>query len=152
MRNPPVLVRPPEPRPQGARQDNDQHQATATTQSAAKTVGPAPSGFNYALWGKVGVFSGAGIAALGGVFTYMASKAADDYKGAADAKGLRDAKGNFNTYNGTAVGCYIAGGAIAATGAVLWILSAGEQPKGQATMIQPVVAPGAGGIVVMGSW
>ncbi|MBI5525876.1 MAG: hypothetical protein HY897_06035 [Deltaproteobacteria bacterium] len=123
--------------------------------SVAKAIEPiAPSGFDYALWGKVGVFSGVEVAALGGVFTYMASKASDDYKGAADAKGLRDAKGNFDTYNGAALGCYIAGGAAAATGAVLWILSATEHRStaGHEVTISPVAGPGYGAVMAVGRW
>jgi TolB-like protein len=82
-------------------------------------------------------FSGVGIAAIGGVMTFLASKAADDYRTATTPKGMGDADGRRGNYNGAAIGMYAVGGAAAVTGVVLWCVGAAGKTK--TAVVVPVV-------------
>ena len=61
----------------------------------------------YRLWGHVGIWGGLGVVALGGGFTALAKKAADDYNTGKDIAGT---KSNIDNYDATAVTCYVLSG------------------------------------------
>ncbi len=81
----------------------------------------------YKLWGHVTFWSGLGIAALGGAFTGLAFSAKQKADDATTSKEISDAESEMNTYNTIAITSYITGGALMATGIVLWILSPGDE-------------------------
>jgi hypothetical protein len=123
----------PGPRPPGARQDNDQKQNQPEGVGAARagrgppvfdtTKAIEPAGFDYRFWGKVGVFGGAGVVVVGGVFSFLSVKSSDDFQSAADPAEMKDGKDKARLYGDVALGSYLAGGALAAGGAVLWMIA-----------------------------
>ena len=64
------------------------------------TVEPVPSRSDptgatvdrYALWGKVGVFGGLGVGAIGGLFSVLAKQSADDYRKGLSATSMQDSR------------------------------------------------------------
>ncbi|MBI5525843.1 MAG: hypothetical protein HY897_05870 [Deltaproteobacteria bacterium] len=117
---------------------------------SARTEVSAPM-HPYALWGHVSFWSGLGVAAIGGVMTGLASSANNDYKSGKDPSGAWDA---VDRYNAFAVTGYSIGGALMATGVVLWILSPGDdaRAKGQKISVKPVLGDRIGGLVLDGRW
>ena len=117
--------------------------AAAATQ--ARTASP------YRLWGHVGVWGGLCSALLGGGFTALAKKGADDYNSGRDPAG---AKGDIGTFNALAVTGYVLGGALAAAGVTLWILDPGDEAwaKGHSVSVAPAAAPGSVGLSLAGRW
>ena len=95
---------------------------------------------------------GVGVAAIGGVFSFLSSKAADDYKNAKTPQEVVDADQNRKVYNGVSIGCYVVGGAAAITGAVLWGLDATGKLKKNSLSIAPIINPAGGGIAIGGQW
>ena len=76
----------------------------------------------YKKYGYVTFFTGLGLAAFGGLATWQASEAANDYKsGNWDAK---DRNGGWTAAMGVGYGV---GGALMVTGIVLWALSPGDE-------------------------
>ena len=118
---------------------------------AKKTV--EPSGFDptgaavdrYKLWGMVG---SAGVLVAGGLFSVLAKQGADDYLSATDPKAMKDSYDKAHIYGNVALGSYIAGGAIAVTGAVLWIYSSSRGKMA----IAPAVGSGGVSVYVTGGW
>ena len=121
--------------------------AKAGAQTAARTVEPVPPGFNYNLWGKVGVFGGAGVVLLGGVSSILAKQSADEFESTKDPKAMKDSFDRANTWSNVALGSYIAGGALAATGAVLWMMA----PAGKAAVIPAATRDGVS-LMLVGGW
>jgi TolB-like protein len=93
--------------------------------------------------GQITLFSGVGVVALGGVFTYLASKEADDYKKGSSPEKMRDAENWRKNYNGLAIGFYALGGAAVVTGTVLWVVGALEKKKPTALIVPVVDRDGA---------
>lgn len=58
---------------------------------------------------------------MGGVFSVLAKQSADGYQHAAEPKAMKDDYDKSKTCGNVALGSYIAGGAVAVTGAVLWV-------------------------------
>ena len=128
--------------------------ADAGAQHAAPSVSAVvapPPGFDKKLWGQVGVYSGIGLAALGGVSWALAKKAADDYMAAGSQGAMDDLASKNSTYNALKLTGFIAGGLVAATGGVLWYMGANEKP-GTALNVTPVLTPGGAAIQVGGGW
>ncbi len=96
---------------------------------------PPMSTLNKAAFGTF--FSGVGLVALGGIGHWQMDKAKSD-----GAAGDPDAEDSFNTWKGVAATGYAIGGALMATGAVLWILDAsGKKKDGGKTAFQFGVSP-----------
>ena len=118
-----------------------------------KTVEPSPGPpMNpYRLWGHVGVWGGLTVVALGGGFTALAKKAADDYNTGKDIAG---AKSNINNYDAAAVTCYVLGAGMVATGVVLWVLDPGDEKwaKEHRVSFVPTLDDGRVGFAVSGGW
>ena len=122
------------------------------TPSTSWAVPEAGSQMNpYRLWGHVGVWGGVAIIGLGGLFTALASKAADDYSRGDSHFGSKD---DMSTYNAAAVTGYILGGTMVATGVVLWMLDPGDEKraKGQRVSLSYTLEQGRVGLVVRGGW
>lgn len=121
--------------------------AKSGTQATLKIVEPELSGFDYALWGKVGVFSGAGVVLLGGVSSVLAKQSSDEFESTKDPKTMKDSYDKANTWSNVALGSYIAGGALAATGAVLWMMA----PAGKAAVVPAANRDGVS-LMLVGGW
>lgn len=102
--------------------------AAAADAVVTKPAPPPPSMNNYRLWGHVAFWSGLAIAGFGGVSTFMAKQAADDYQAGNNAA---DAEARNRTWGSLAVTGFAVGGLAMATGAVLWILDPGSAGRGQ---------------------
>ena len=96
----------------------------------------------YDKWGHVAFWSGLGLAAFGGVSTYMAYDSAGDNK----AGDFGDASAN-RTWSGLAITGYSLGAAAMITGVVLWVLAPDEP---QTTNL--AAAPTEDGEGVMVQW
>ena len=86
---------------------------------------------------------------LGGVFSVVQKQGVDDYQNAKDPNALKDGRDKARLYGNVALGSYIAGGAIAATGAVLWIYSS---VAGGRVTVAPAAGPGGVSINLSGGW
>jgi TolB-like protein len=104
----------------------------------------------YEPWGMAGTFGGAAILLVGGVFSAVQKQSVDGYQSAKDPNALKDARDKAGLYGNVALGCYIAGGAIAATGAVLWIYSS-TVSTGKVALV-PSAGPGSAALVLLGGW
>jgi len=82
-----------------------------------KTAG----GLDAVQWGHVSFWCGTGLAGFGGLSLYLAKVAADDYN---SGKGGPDAKTRSEIWSAASITGFSLGGALMATGAVLWILDA----------------------------
>ena len=97
----------------------------------------------YSTWGHVSFWSGAGLAAFGGLALWQAQVAADDY----GQNGSSAAADRNDLWNGLAPAGFALGGALLATGVILWLLDSDEEPA------VSVSADGAGlGLMVLGRW
>jgi len=108
-------------------------------------------------WGVGLTFSGVAVAGLGGVFTYLASSAADDYHRGVSPQEMESADSKRQTYNGLAIAGYSVGGAMLATGVVLWIVGATDnKTKSKVALsgltLTPVFTPDTAMISVGGGW
>jgi len=97
-------------------------------------------------------FPGLALAALGGVGQWQMGVAKDDYEG-----GDQDAKSRHDTWKGVTVAGYGVGGALVATGIVLWIVDAVKAKGEAAPEASPVSAacsplPGGASAQVMFTW
>jgi len=108
----------------------------------------------YKKYGYVTFFTGAGLMALGGVATWQAKEAADDYHNAATAGAARDARSANNAWSGAAIAGYTLGGALMVTGIVLWALSPGDEAWWKEHQVSAGPAANGQGAVVMlgGRW
>jgi hypothetical protein len=102
----------------------------------------------YKLAGHATFWPGLAVAGLGGVFTMMASKSADQYGRTLEGKNT------VAMYNGLAVTNYAIGGAAMVTGIILWALSPGDEAwaKKHNVSVAPVYGPEGSGVVLGGSW
>jgi hypothetical protein len=78
----------------------------------------------YSTWGHVSFWSGAGLAAFGGLALWQAQVAADDY----GQNGSSAAADRNDLWNGLAPAGFALGGALLATGVILWLLDSDEEP------------------------
>ncbi|MBI5525067.1 MAG: hypothetical protein HY897_01955 [Deltaproteobacteria bacterium] len=135
--------------PPGARVGAPEAKRSAPVATAA--VVPGPGAFDKKLWGQVGVYSGVGFAALGGIFAALAKKTGDDYKAAGSQAEMDDLASKNGLYNTMSLSGFVAGGVLAATGGVLWYIGGTEKPAA-ALMIVPAVTPGNVSLEVGGAW
>ena len=118
---------------------------------SATAVVPPPPGFDKRFWGMTGTFTGLGVMAVGGVFAGLSKKTSSDYASAGSAAELDDLASKNGTYNTLAIACLAAGGAVAATGGVLWYLGSDDKPVA-AVRVTPVLTPGAAALRIGGAW
>jgi hypothetical protein len=102
----------------------------------------------YKLAGHATFWPGLALAGLGGAFTALASKSADQYGRTLEGKG------DVALYNGLAVTGYALGGAAIVTGIVLWALSPGDEAwaKKHKVSVAPIFGPGVAGAGIGGGW
>jgi len=79
----------------------------------------------YSRWGHITFWTGVGAAAFGAVSGILASSAGDDYQA-----GDLGAYDRSVTLSGCMYSGLAAGGALMATGIILWALDSGEEPSG----------------------
>ena len=105
----------------------------------------------YKLWGHVGVWGGLAVVGLGGLFSGLSSKAADDYNLGKDHSSAKD---NIGTYNSLAVTGYVIGGVLLATGVTLWVLSPGDEAwaKENRVTFSPTFDETGVGLQIAGGW
>ena len=97
----------------------------------------------YSTWGHVSFWSGAGLAAFGGLALWQAQVAADDY----GRDGSSAAADRNDLWNGLGGAGFALGGALLATGVILWLLDPDEGPA------VSVSVDGSGpGLMVLGRW
>jgi TolB-like protein len=112
----------------------------------------APGGrVDKKFWGMTGTCAGAGVVVLGGVFSVLAKKAGDDYRAGETTTAMEDLASKNDTYSKLAITAYVAGGALAATGGVLWYLGANEE-KGKSVRVFPLFDGTTPGVSVGGNW
>jgi TolB-like protein len=102
----------------------------------------------YKLAGHATFWPGLALAGLGGAFTALASKSADQYGRTLEGKG------DVSLYNGLAVTGYALGGAAIVAGIVLWALSPGDEAwaKKHKVSVAPSCDPSGCGLSVGGAW
>jgi TolB-like protein len=106
--------------------------AEARGDLGVKEVAPAEDqASQYRLLGQVATFGGLGVAVLGGMFSALAKKSADDYRKGPDSQTMQTDLGKMELLNKFAIGSYILGGVLTVGGIVLWgsNLDAGAAPK-----------------------
>lgn len=100
-------------------------------------------------WGHVTFWSGLGLSALGGVAIWQAERASDNWV----ASGSSTYADSHRTWNGVAYTAFGLGGALLVTGAVLWIMDAGEPVSDGAIVSGGPTPDGHGfGLSVGGRW
>ena len=111
-------------------------------------------GNTYKKYGYVTFFSGIGLAALGGVATWISSQKADDYHHAKTSAEMNSAKNEGETWMGVAYSSYAVGGALIATGITLWVLSAKNKEASDKPQVAfgPIPNGSGGVLVVNGRW
>jgi hypothetical protein len=133
--------------------------ANATLWAPAAHHGPKPMVLRNCGIGLTA--TGAGVAAIGGVMTYLATTARDDMKNAEDSRGINAARSKLDDYNGAAVAMYSVGGAALVTGVVLWVVGAVDLknvgarhavPAVSSVNVAPIFGPGFGGLSLGGEW
>ena len=77
----------------------------------------------YTKYGYVTFFSGVGLATFGSVAIAIAHQKAEEYQDATTINAAKDARNANRAWSGATVASYTIGGALMATGIVLWILS-----------------------------
>jgi len=125
-----------------------------TGAAPAVETGPSYPANPYKLWGHASFWPG--LALVGGSVAtgVLARKAKDDANGAASPKALAAAEDRMDTYNGLTVAGAVLGGALVVTGAVLWILSPGDEAwaRGHGLAIAPVAHAHGAGLVARWSF
>ena len=103
----------------------------------------------YKLYGHVCFWTGLGLAAFGGVATFMSFAKAADYNEKLDG----GAKSASQGWMGAAWAGYGIGGALMITGAVLWGLSPGDKAWAEQNAVGLAPTPDGGGMIsVSGRW
>jgi len=125
--------------------------ATAAPVAVAKVASGPPGAFDKKFWGQVGVYSGIGFVALGGISWALAKKAGDDFKAAGSQSVMEDIASQNDTYNAMKLTGFIVGGLLAATGGVLWYMGANEKTS-SALNVTPVLTPNVAALQVGGTW
>ncbi|RJO65156.1 MAG: PEGA domain-containing protein [Myxococcales bacterium] len=118
----------------------------ALTLAAEKPMHP------YTMWGHIAFWPGLALAAFGGVATWQAKAAADDYNAATAPDAAKDAEAANTRWTGGAIAGYVLGGALMATGATLWILGAQADDGGAAVSAGPTPDGSGAGVFVGGRW
>lgn len=97
----------------------------------------------HAAWGHVAFWSGAGLAAFGGLALWQAQAAADDY----GRSGSSSAADRNELWNGLGAAGFALGGTLLATGVILWLLGTDDEAGVS-------VSPDGPGLVfsVLGRW
>jgi len=106
------------------------------------------------------LFSGVGVVAIGGVFQGLSVKAHNDANSEKDPQKMADQLSRMDTYKSVAIAGYATGGALAVTGAVLWIYGAvSKPPKSKEPVkakvsyfVTPAISGDAVGIGLSGNW
>lgn len=111
----------------------------------------------YKLYGHVTFWSGLGIVALGGVFTGLSSAKMSEHDDKIDkgqVKAAQNAMDSSKSYSAAAISMYTIGGAAMVTGAILWILSPGDEAWAREHMISAGPTPAGDGALVLlsGRW
>jgi hypothetical protein len=99
------------------------------------------------------ITGGAGVAALvtGGIFSYLVSSAKQEAEDNASNKIYDPAlQSRGKSYETAQWVCYGIGGALVATGVVLYALGARKRSQASSVAVIPSVAPGQGGVLVRG--
>jgi hypothetical protein len=102
----------------------------------------------YTKWGHGTFWSGLALTAFGGLAIWQAQVAADDY----GQTGSSSAADHNELWNGLASTGFVLGGALLATGVVLWILAPDDANPGQTAGL--ALSPDGSGVVltVVGRW
>ncbi|HOX46715.1 MAG TPA: CsgG/HfaB family protein [Myxococcota bacterium] len=107
---------------------------TGTTEVApekpvAREQAPPPARSDLGVWGHVTTWTGVGLLVLGGVSTYLAWDAGQDWEDTGLESGARlDARATSRTWAGVMWAGYGAGAALVLTGVLLWTLGPEEPP------------------------
>lgn len=128
--------------------------ANETTEVSLELEKIAPPMNAYKLWGHVTFWSGLGLAAFGGLATAMAGVEGDKYDNAKSLGEENDAKAASRAWAGTAIAGYSLGGALMATGVVLWLIDPNGEPPEKDTSIgaAPTVDGRGFAVSVCGRW
>jgi len=109
----------------------------------------------FKIAGHVTFWTGLASAALGGVFSYLSYNAVENYKSATKPGDFDYYQGQSEMYNKLAVSFYSAGGALAATGIILWIVSPGDEEwwiRHHKFVLSPTVGKDNMGMAFQGEW
>jgi hypothetical protein len=100
-----------------------------------------------AVWGPVGeaaLFTGVAALAAGAVFTILSLRIDTEAKSETDEAKRQDAVETRDLYKNIYLGCYIGGGVLTLTGAMLWgfiFEEEKEKEKSEKTSLRPVLSP-----------
>ncbi|MBI5528659.1 MAG: hypothetical protein HY897_20200 [Deltaproteobacteria bacterium] len=141
----------PAPQPDAARPTSSP-EGVAPPKSEGETVEGEGEESGAAVWGPVGeaaLFTGVAVLATGVVFTILSLRVDTEAKSETDEAKRQDAVETRDLYKNVYLGCYIGGGVLTLTGAMLWgFIFEEEKEKSEKTSLRPVLSPtmvGVGG-------